>query len=310
MNVPDLVERFLRHWQRSGSRPNTLRQYRIRLKQLVAYFGDVAWSDIDREELLDYLHSVNHWPADHPTQPGEPKSNATIRANVTALQLLESYLAEFHQVEPKLTARDRKKPPIAKRDTLPTEEQVRRILEVARDDWSLIYRALRLTGARPGELVAAMIEDLIPRPTSIDSAGQLDPRPNTLQIVDHKTARKTGKPRSIPVGDLLLPLITRSICVPAFRASGRVFVDNRGQPWTVPRISRLFRQYRRRLDLPEAIVLYCTRHEFGSAVTKKFGIFQAKELLGHTDIKTTDRYSHMTQDELREIQENAIRDVA
>lgn len=284
MTVSELIDRFLRHCERQGCKPTTLQHYRGRLKPLADQAGARAWAEVSREQLLDWLHQANHWP------DGREKAKSTIRANMIALQMIQTYAREFHGAKRKLKKTDLKKPSPARRERIPTPDETRRILEAAPEDWRLIYRALRLTGARPMELTGALIESI---------------EQSCLVIHEHKTARKTGKPRRIPLGKHVMPLFREAI---ADRTSGPVFVDSRGKPWTVGRLSRIFRRLRKELGLTPELVLYSTRHEFGSAVAKKFGILQASRLLGHTDVATTQRYTHLSDDELREYQEGALDD--
>ena len=295
MTTAELVEKFLRHCQRSGAKPATLRQYRTRLRPLVSSHGSRPWSDLDRETLLDWLHLVNHWQTGD--KAGTEKAAATQRLNLIAIQMLQSYAQEFHGHTPQLQPRDLKKPAGAKRETFATPEQTRQILAAAPPDWARVYRVLRLTGARPMELTGADIASI---------EGDVAAGSAQLVITDHKTSRKTGTSRKIPIGKTVAPLILEAI---GDRESGPLFLDARGKRWTVPRLSATFRRLRDQLELPRDLVLYSARHEFGTAVMKKFGLLQAKELLGHADISTTQRYTHLRQDELREYQQGAIEDL-
>ncbi|WP_437225050.1 tyrosine-type recombinase/integrase [Planctomicrobium sp. SH661] len=299
MIVSDLIEKFCRHCERRGCKPATLRQYRSRFRPMIAALGPRPWAELSREDLLDWIHANTHWP------DGREKAKATIRSYLICVQLLQNYGREFHEGPEILKPRDLEKPTGARRERIPTPADVRQILKAADPAWSVIYRALRLTGARPSELTGATIEQ-IEFPSGSTLAESLTAGKCTLVLEQHKTSRKTGKPRRIPLGKQVAPLFIESI---GTRDSGPIFHDAAGRSWTVPRISKKFRQLRDKLGLPADLVLYSTRHEFGSAVTKKFGIFQAKELLGHSDIATTQRYSHLSEDELRGYQEGAMEDV-
>ena len=62
----------------------------------------------------------------------------------------------------------------------------------------MIYSALRQCGARPGELCRATIADV-------------DRTSRVITLKEHKTARKTGQPRRIPVGRKLENLLDQAI---------------------------------------------------------------------------------------------------
>lgn len=290
MLLPELIEKFLHRCDRSGCKPATLRQYRGRLRPLAAAFANQAWEDLSREDLLNWIHDANRWPSGH-ARAGQEKSKSTQRANLIAVQMLQDYSREFQGGTRKLKKVDLKKPGVSRRERIPTPDEVLRILERAPAEWALVYRALRLTGARPSELTGAKIVDL---------------HGNVLVLAEHKTSRKTGAPRKIPLGSQVAPLFSQAI---DSRTEGAIFLDGGGKPWTVAKLSRIFRRLRGQLGLTPDLVLYSARHEFGTAVAKRYGILQAKELLGHTDIATTQRYTHLTEDELRQFQEGAITDV-
>jgi integrase len=78
-----------------------------------------------------------------------------------------------------------------------------------RPEVRLTYSALRQCGARPGELCRATIAD-------VDRAAAV------ITLKEHKTARKTGKPRRIPIGRKLGELLTQAI---GDRQAGPIFLS-------------------------------------------------------------------------------------
>jgi integrase len=54
-----------------------------------------------------------------------------------------------------------------------------------------------------------------------------------------------------------------------------------------------FREARKKAGLPEELVLYCGRHDYGTRVLKQTGNLKAVMLtMGHKDVKTAMRYQH------------------
>lgn len=286
-----LVSEAIDEWLTEKGRklaPNSLRQYTLQ----IGYFRDAldedtTFADLDRSLLLDFLDDRAHW-AD-----GEEKAGATIRMTMVILQQFLEWSVEldYLAVLP-LKRRDLQKPPIGQRTTLPTEAQVNAIRQAAQDrpDWLIVYECLRLTGCRPSELANANIAD-------IDHS---QPQPELI-LRKHKTVRKVGA-RRIPLTDLVWPLFESAI---GNRVAGPVFTTPSGGRWTVQRLSTLFRTYRDACGLPSEIVLYCTRHEFGTTVAQNSGIDAAKALLGHRNITTTQRYSHPPMTHLADVQRRA-----
>ena len=113
--------------------------------------------------------------------------------------------------------------------------------------------SLRQCGARPGELCRATIAD-------IDRAA------NAIVVKEHKTARKTGKPRRIPIGRKLAKLLDQAI---GKRSEGPIFLSPAGKSWTVPNLSRTYGRLRDNAGLPNDLVLYLARHECGTKICRE-----------------------------------------
>lgn len=275
MQCLDVVAMFLADRRRRGRRAATLRHYESRLRGLVREFGRREIASISREEWLDWLAEQRLFP------DGVEKSPDTIRADMTVLKML----LEFARSEALLAAAplrpgDLRRPRGRRRERIPTREEVDRILAAAPPEFARLYQTLRLTGARPSELVHADIEQI-----------EETPHGRFLVVQRHKTSAAGGAARRIPLGSALDPYLRAAI---GMRRCGPIFLDARGRRWTVARASAMFRRCRAAAGLDESIVLYSARHEFGSAVAKRLGIHQARELLGHASITTTQRYAHIS----------------
>lgn len=297
MTLRALIDAFLHDRERSGCRPATLRAYRGRIRPLAAAHGDRDVASLTRGELLEFIDAESHWPADDPDidRRGTQKAPDTIRLLLTVLSMLQEFAVDREHITAAwLKPKDLKKPRGRQRERLPTDDEVAQIIAAAPADWLPLYEALRRTGARPAELVGATIEQ-------IETVGSV----RTLVIEHHKTSRKTGKPRKIPISRSVAPFFAQAM---GDRRKGPIFRRVSKRPWTVAAASGVFRRIRRELGLPEEIVLYCTRHECGSRAAKKAGIYVAKELLGHENITTTQRYAHMTDEERQQAQEGLYDD--
>ncbi len=178
-------------------------------------------------------------------------------------------------------------PRVGQRDRLPTAEETAAILSRSSSEFRLIFSALRQCGARPGELCRTTIADL-------------DHAANAIVLREHKTARKTGKPRRIPIGQKLGELIRQAI---GDRQSGPIFLSPVGKAWTVPNLSWTYSRLRDMAGLPKDLVLYLARHECGTKICREKGIEYARRLLGHVDISTTQRYMHLDDRELADAQD-------
>jgi integrase len=179
------------------------------------------------------------------------------------------------------------KPRVGQRDRVPTAAETEAILARASPAFRLIYLALRQCGARPGELCRATIADV-------------DRVKGIITLKVHKTARKTGQPRRIPIGRKLGELLDQAI---GTRTEGPVFLSPTGRQWRVGNLSRTYSRLRDQAGLPRDLVLYLARHECGTKICREKGIEFARRLLGHANISTTQRYMHLDDRELADAQD-------
>ena len=121
-----------------------------------------------------------------------------------------------------------------------------------------------------------------------------------ITLKEHKTVRKTGQVRRIPIGRKLGELLDRAI---GNRTEGPVFLSPSGCAWKVGNLSRTYSRLRDQAGLPKDLVLYLARHECGTKICREKGIEYARRLLGHTNITTTQRYMHLDEKELADAQD-------
>ena len=170
---------------------------------------------------------------------------------------------------------------------IPTPAETETLLAITSPEFRLIYWALRQCGARPGELCRATVAD-------VDKANCV------ITLKEHKTARKTGQPRRIPIGRKPGELLDQAI---GTRTEGPVFLCPSGRGWRVENLSRTYSRLRDLAGLPKDLVLYLARHECGTKICREKGIEYARRLLGHTNISTTQRYMHLDDAELADAQD-------
>lgn len=80
-----------------------------------------------------------------------------------------------------------------------------------------------------------------------------------------------------------------------------VFGKQNGSAFTGDYFSKKFKKACREADLDESIHFHTLRHSFASNLAQKgVSLYVIKELLGHSSISTTEIYSHLNVDSLRE----------
>ncbi len=100
-----------------------------------------------------------------------------------------------------------------------------------------------------------------------------------------------------PEGRRLVPMSRRVFQLLHARCSayteGWVFPSSRAASGHLRSIDRLFREARRQGGLPNELVLYCARHDYGTRVLMRTGNLAAvMKTMGHRDVKTAMHYQH------------------
>lgn len=275
MQLADLIDAFLA-WCVQHRAPATVKHYRGRLALLRAKYPDREASEIRPLEIEAWLDEAGKWP------DGREKAPDTRRANAVTFERFQTWAIERRELPAKILDKI-ERPRGRLRERIPTEGEIKALLAAGSPAFRKIFQALRLCGARPNELTRATIADW-------------KREQGVIELREHKTANKTGKPRRIAIGGKLAKLLEESI---GDRTEGPLFLTERGKPWSPGTLSRIFRGLRDRLKLPRDLVLYLARHEHASKICDRFGIQAAAEALGHSNLATTRRYVKTSVESLR-----------
>jgi len=116
-----------------------------------------------------------------------------------------------------------------------------------------------------------------------------------LRGADHNThITKSKKIRTIPLNRTALEIIVRRS-----KSSGIIFTLQ-GKPIKQDTFVHIFKRFVRAVDINQKLSFHSLRHTFASwLVQRGVSIFQISKLLGHADIKTTEIYAHLRQDDLK-----------
>ncbi len=166
-----------------------------------------------------------------------------------------------------------------------TKQEFQKLLSVIEENWlkEVILFAVS-TGLRRGELVNLKWE-------SVDLSRKL------LYVESTPTFRtKAGRMRIIPLNDTALCILqskqTQNVFEYVFSLNGKqIFAD-----W----ITHLFKRYVRQVNLSnQSIHFHSLRHSFASWLAQDgTSVYVIKDLLGHSDVKTTQIYSHLQPESL------------
>ncbi len=258
-------------------KPKTVESYRGRLKRFVERFGDREFAEITPQEFQEHLTII-----------GKGLSDSTRRSNGVAIKRMQKFAIEEIRVLAEVVTGKLELPPQGMRERILTADEIAKIRRAASPEFDLIFQTLLASGARPGELCAAQIDNLKDDGT-------------VIELADHKTVRKTKRSRRIMVGKRLNEFIAAAV---GDRIEGPLFLSPRGKQWTVSNLSGKFRDLRNKTGLSDELCLYLCRHTFATQAVASIGLDEAARLLGHANIATTVRYTHPNEDRLRSLQDD------
>ncbi len=174
-------------------------------------------------------------------------------------------------------------------------EEVTRLLAAAHtSNWQGIrdtawLELLYATGIRVSELITLKIGDV------------------NFEVGFVRCLGKGGKERIVPLGRSAITAVQRYLRVvrPRLRKSAQeqtLFLSTRGRSLTRQAIFLLLRRYARLAKLPKPPSPHVLRHSFATHLLERGADLRAlQEMLGHADISTTQRYTHVDKSRLKRI---------
>ena len=122
-----------------------------------------------------------------------------------------------------------------------------------------------------------------------------------------KVKGKGSKERLIPVGKEAIRLLKKYISesrpdILGSRSSEYFFISKKGSMLNRRSVWRLIKGYVERTDIKKNITPHTLRHSFATHLIERGADLRTvQELLGHTDISTTQVYTHLVSKQLKEI---------
>ncbi len=285
MNDARLIQEFLNYCRvERGLSANTLEAYDRDLKRLVDYAAEQEKEivTLDRADLVELFAEMKD----------EELSERSISRFLSAVRGLYKFLLREHLIQRDPTEHLESRRSWQSLPVFLTTEQVDRLLEQpdVSQETGLRDRALLevmyATGLRVSEVINLKLPDIEWESGYLTCYG------------------KGSKQRRVPLGRSALKFLTRYMPVRQ-RLLGDVsshylFVEKGGRPLTRQKVWKLVKEYGR-----EAGISYVTphtlRHSFATVLLEHGADLRSVQLmLGHSDISTTQIYTHLTDERLRQ----------
>ena len=286
ITVAALAERYLREHVAVRCKPTTATQYRLAIERyIVPALGALPVSALGRSQVADLQHALSDRPA---------MANLVI---ATLSRMIDQAIAWGVAGEITNPCRSAPKYRTRRRERFLTDAEFRRLgstldeLEATgrlSPHAAAALRLLMLTGCRRNEILTLRWEDV-----------RLEAQ--ELRLSDSKTG-----PRTVSLSPEAAQVLASIERLP-------------GNPWVIPgtkpgaRLSSLFepwRKVRARAGLDD-VRLHDLRHSFASrALALGESLPVIAKLLGHAQIQTTARYTHLTRDAVKDAATRVAKGIA
>ncbi len=282
-NLNELVEEFLRYLLiDKGYSNNTIDSYKIDLEKFLEYNKGKSINNITNSDLKEYVKWLNK----------ENLNEKSISRNISCLKSFYKFLVIEKYV--KNNPSDLISIPKVKK-SLPktlTEEEVIKLLDIELTD-NFSYRnkamleVMYATGLRVSELVNLKLQD-------VDLSQDLV-----------RTFGKGSKERVIPIGEYAREYLEKYIY--EYRSSmlkkannEYLFLNNHGNKMTRQGFFKIIKKIAKEKGIDKELSPHTLRHSFATHLLKYGADLRTiQELLGHSDISTTQIYTYISNEELK-----------
>jgi integrase/recombinase XerC len=268
-----------------GASPNTLRNYAIDLRDFTEFLrGERASvADADARLVRAYLASLHR----------RRLAKASIGRRLASVRSCFRFLARRGVIEQN-PARQVRSPrqPRALPSFLPKDES-KELLDrpldasvAARRDHALV-EFLYATGIRVAECCGLDCEDL-------------DRRHGTVRVLG-----KGDKERVVPVGEAAVAAVDDYLAARG-RGRGPLFTNHRGGRLTPRSVQRIVGRQAKLSGLDRRVTPHTLRHTFATHMLGEGADLRLiQDLLGHSRLSTTQRYTHVTSEQLTKVYDAA-----
>lgn len=289
MDLSATISSFMTHVKvEKGLSSNTVEAYHRDLVKFedFAKKRKLSLEAIRRDDLVDFLAALYR----------QKLESKTVARHLVTLRNFFRF-AQIHELIPEDPSVNLESPKI--RRSLPGYlrlEEVERLLlqpdaktPLGQRDKAML-EVLYSTGLRVSELIGLRVSDLDAKVGCVRCIGKGD------------------KERIVPVGKKALGMVEKYLRDARPKLLGKVtgtaalFVNRRGRQLTRVGVWKILSQYGRRAGLRAALTPHMLRHSFATHLLERGADLRSVQLmLGHSDISTTQIYTHVVEERLKQI---------
>jgi len=283
------IQRFLDHIAlERGLANKTLEAYGRDLAQFMVFLEECEVTEpcaIDEKCLLGFLERLHR----------EKMAPASVARKMTAVRCFIKYLCAEREMD---------KSPL---NAIPTARPARKLPKsMDIDEVGRLLKAPNI-GEELGLRDRAMIELLYATGLRVSELVGLKTDDVNLKMGFVRCIGKGSKERVVPLGEIAVHLVEAYLD----RVRGRLakgerseylFLSKLGQPMSRVMFWKIIRKYAAEAGIKKTITPHMLRHSFAAHLLERGADLRSlQEMLGHASIATTEIYTHVTRDHLREI---------
>jgi integrase/recombinase XerD len=271
-----------------GLSSNTIASYGRDISQFASFskeMGIDSTSDISEELLTQFLARLQR----------EKCASTSVARKLAAIRTFMKFLQREGDVKGNACEWVENPHPTKPLPKTLTEDEVTRLLR--QPDTSemnglrdkAMLETLYATGLRVSELINLRADDV------------------NLSVGFLRCIGKGSKERIVPIGEVAIEMIGWYLdkCRPLFAKGQRnefLFLTNRGGPMTRVGFWKIIKKHAKEAGITTHITPHVLRHSFATHLLEHGAdIRSIQEMLGHASVATTQIYTHVTRDHLREV---------
>jgi integrase/recombinase XerD len=268
---------------------NTIEAYASDLNKYVEFLisrGMNNFNDVQSADVLAYLTKLHN----------KKLSSLTIARNLSALRMFHRFLMS-ENISDSTPTDTISSPKLAMKLPIVLDQfEIEKLIEQPDTTTTLGTRDRALlefayaTGVRVSELISIKLSDL---------------------FFDDQLVRIFGKGsrvRIVPIGERAIELVeeycvnSRPLLVKAYDNNSTLFLNNRGKPLTRMGFWKILRRYVLEAGIVKPVSPHTIRHSFATHLIEGGADLRAvQEMLGHVNISSTQIYTHLDREYLKEV---------
>ena len=289
MNIQ--IRRFLRHLKvEKNLADNTITAYEFDLKRFNEFVLSAKITSLEAvksEDISRYIYTLYDLGL----------VEASIARNLSAIRTFYRFL---------FVEGDLKSNPTALVDTPKLTTKLPKVLSIT-EVLSLLEQPD--LSDRLGIRDRAMLEFLYATGVRVSELIQIKLRDLSAENKLVRVIGKGGKERLVPCGEVAIHFVQRyikdvrnSLIKPASRPMDYLFLNWRGNPMTRMGFWKILQRYCKKAGIKQKISPHTLRHSFATHLLEGGADLRAvQEMLGHSDISTTQIYTHLDREYLLEV---------